>query len=72
VYIADGMIETGALTNQLNAEGIFTGWNGFNLQRDLPDNSLLPAERFIYRPDLVRNAYHYLLKPKVSWQEVAP
>jgi len=72
VYVADGIIDSGTGTSQLIGEGIFTGWGGFNLQRDLPDNSQLPAERFIYRPDLVRNVYHYLLKPKVSWQEVAP
>lgn len=78
VYIADGIISSGNFNSRLIAEGIFVGWdedndgNGINLQRDLADNSLLPAEKFIYRPDLVRNAYRYLLKPKIAWQEVAP
>ena len=73
VYIADGVIETGVSASQLLAGGIFTGWQGFNLERDLGiGNEADPAERFIYRPDLVRNAYQYLLKPQISWAEVAP
>ncbi|MCX6817151.1 MAG: hypothetical protein NTZ93_04775 [Candidatus Beckwithbacteria bacterium] len=72
VYIADEVIDTGGLTNPLQAEGIFVGWGGINLQRNLTDNSHLPAERFTYRGDLVVNAYRYLLKPHINWQEVAP
>jgi len=74
VYVADGIIDSGTGTSQLTGEGIFTGWEGISLNRDFNtiQNNTTPAERFIYRPDLVRNAYHYLLKPKVSWQEVAP
>ncbi|MFH0943093.1 MAG: hypothetical protein V1810_02850, partial [Candidatus Beckwithbacteria bacterium] len=72
VYIADGLIDTGASTSQLLAEGIFTGWGGFSLQRELTDNSLLAAEKFTYRPDLLSHAYRYLLKPRIHWQEVAP
>ena len=74
VYISDGVIDSGASASQLTGEGIFTGWLGIDLRRDFNtiQNNTTPAERFIYRPDLVRNAYHYLLKPKVSWQEVAP
>ncbi len=77
VYIADKTIETGESADQLQAEGIFVGWdknndgNGINLQRNLAVNTT-PAEIFTYRPDLVRNAYQYLKKPKIDWQEVAP
>lgn len=72
VYISDKIIDSGASANQLTGEGIFTGWEGFNLQRDLANNSTTPAEIFTYRPDLVRNAYRYLLNLKIFWQEVAP
>lgn len=73
VYIADGTISSGIGDVQLIGEGIFTGWTDIDLGRDLGlDNDTDPAERFIYRPDLVRNAYQYLLKPQISWAEVAP
>ena len=74
VYVADGIISSGTSESQLIGEGIFTGWLGIDLRRDFNtiQNNTTPAEKFIYRPDLVRNAYHYLLKPKISWQEVAP
>ena len=73
VYLADGTISAGNSKEQLIAEGIFTGWGGFNLAgRDFDslDNNIKPVIRFIYRPDLVRNAYKYLSKPKIFWQEV--
>jgi len=74
VYVADGIISSGTSESQLIGEGIFTGWLGIDLRRDFNtiQNNTTPAEKFIYRPDLVRNVYHYLLKPKISWQEVAP
>ncbi len=74
VYIADGVINTGLGTSQLVAEGIFTGWGGFNLQRDYQDstNNTSPAELFVYRPDLQANAYNYLMRSHYSWDEVAP
>lgn len=73
VYVADGMISSGSGAVQLIGKGIFVSWTDISLGRNLGvDNDFLPAEKFIYRPDLVRNAYRYLLKPKISWQEVAP
>ncbi|HBU22070.1 TPA: hypothetical protein DEB02_03950, partial [Candidatus Beckwithbacteria bacterium] len=76
VYIADGVIATGTTgtgDEQLIAEGIFTGWGGFNLERDLDSgNNNEAAEYFIYRPDLQVNAYQYLTRSKYRWEEVAP
>lgn len=74
VYVANGIISSGTSNSQLTGEGIFTGWQGIDLGRDFNtmENNTTPIERFIYRPDLVRNAYRYLLNPKISWQEVAP
>ena len=74
VYIANGIIDTGASAAALQAEGVFVGWTGFNLVRNLGDtvNKTTPAEVFTYRPDLIINAYQYLMKPHIFWQEVAP
>lgn len=74
VYVADGAIDTGVSTGQLLAEGIFTGWGGINLTRDFAStsNNTTPVEKFTYRGDLLINAYRYLLKPHIAWQEIAP
>lgn len=73
VYIADGAIDTGNGANQLSGQGIFVGWGGINLGRDLAiNNNTSAAEDFTYRVDLQRNAYKYLLGFDFSWQEVAP
>lgn len=72
VFVSDGVIGTGISNRQLTGEGIFTGWEGINLQRNLDDDSQTPAELFIYRPDLQLNAYRYLLWLGINWREVAP
>lgn len=74
VFIADGVISSGSGLNQLIGEGIFVGWTGIELGRDLDtdNNRLNPAEIFIYRPDLQLNAYNYLLWLDLAWKEVAP
>ncbi len=75
VYIADGIINTGTSDQQLLAEGIFTAWGGFSLgNRDYGTvlNNTEPVIKFKFRPDLVLNAYKYLLKPRMTWAEVAP
>ena len=72
VFISDGTIGTGISNQQLTGEGIFTGWEGVNLQRNLDDDSQTPAELFVYRPDLQLNAYRYLLWLGINWREVAP
>lgn len=72
VFIADGNFSSGGGDQQLTGEGIFTGWSGVTLGRVLADNSLIPAEKFIYRPDLQLNAYRYLFWLNIAWREVAP
>jgi hypothetical protein len=74
VFIADGVISSGGGANQLVGEGIFAGWGGIDLGRDLgeAENGQNPAELFIYRPDLQMNAYNYLLWLDLAWKEVAP
>ncbi|MBU2052611.1 hypothetical protein KKH13_05380, partial [Patescibacteria group bacterium] len=39
VFVSDGVIDTGISNRQLTGEGIFTGWEGINLQRNLDDDS---------------------------------
>jgi hypothetical protein len=73
VFIADGIISTGTGANQFIGEGIFVGWTGITLGRDLmADNNLNPAELFVYRPDLQLNAYEYMQWLNLAWREVAP
>lgn len=91
VYIADGQlrIEDGEGSGgysfldsprQLEARGIFVGWSGVALERDLvsgsggdeTENNLYPASRFIYRPDFLVNAPAGLKRFSIGWQEVAP
>lgn len=72
VFISDGIFSSGGGNQQLVGEGIFTGWGGVNLGRVLADNSKTPAEKFVYRPDLMLNAYEYLSWMNISWREVAP
>ena len=87
VYIADGIIATcessecgdsegsGDITDeQLTVEGILVGWGGVDLRRNFAseDSNLNPSEFLIYRPDLQRNAYKYLLRSHYTWEEKAP
>lgn len=76
VYIADGEFKTGASDNRFIGEGIFMA-NKFDLGpgrgRDLGvRNQALPAEKFVFRPDFLINAYPGLWTTSYLWQEVAP
>jgi uncharacterized repeat protein (TIGR01451 family) len=59
VFVANRRIVTESkgegLDGQLFAAGSFTAYGGFDLNRDLGDNTL-PAETFLYRPDLAANS----------------
>jgi hypothetical protein len=75
VYIADGTLTTNSAganaDTQLQAEGMFVGWSGVNLRRDLGNDSVA-AELFTYRPDFLLNALEDLKLPQYEWREVAP
>lgn len=66
--------------NRLVARGVFvTGQNqgGFALGRDLKNqgnfnNSVAPAELFIFRPDFLPNMPEVFLEKKFTWQEIQP
>ena len=83
VFIVNGSIETGETTQvataKLVAEGIFVadadinGSGEFNFQRNLgAANGTTPAEKFIYRPDLLFSAPEQFLKKGLSWEEIVP
>jgi hypothetical protein len=91
VYISDGTIAVQSNKTdptdlgtdvQFVGEGIFVGWAGVGLKRDLgedtdgggPDqgNNDMPAEKFVYRPDLVLNAPEEFLSTQVRMEERAP
>jgi hypothetical protein len=58
---------------QFVGQGMFIGWGGVSLNRDLgADNATMPAEKFIYRPDLVINAPDWFRQTGYEWREVAP
>jgi len=78
VYIANNIIQSAypgtILTNKLIADGMFIGWNGFNLNRSLSgtSNNDYPAEIFRYRPDLLLKTPALFKKPGYTWEEIAP
>lgn len=73
IFIADGRISTGVSANVFTGKGMFIGWTGVSLGRDLgSDNNETPAETFVFRPDLWISAPQELLKSSYTWQELAP
>ncbi len=72
IYMANGRFITEPSTNQLNVEGMVYSREAPSLQREIPPNSL-PAEKFIFRPDIVFNLPRIFTKREiVSWSEVLP
>jgi hypothetical protein len=73
LYLADGTFSTGVADTQLHIKGAVAGLNGVNLQRDLVDDSVTPAEYFEYAPDQVMFLINKNLGVrKLNWKEVAP
>ncbi|MCL5411891.1 MAG: hypothetical protein M1150_04140 [Patescibacteria group bacterium] len=84
VYIADGGITVaaqgpGSTEKRFIGKGAFLalGSEGLTLNRDLDRGSNrfnmdFPAEKFIYRPDLLVNAPSLLKKASYTWQETSP
>lgn len=79
VYIANGQISTGSSVEPLVTSGVFVAHGGFNLQRDNQNNPDLtktsdkvPAEKFMYDPELIMQAPQEILAIPYNWEEVAP
>lgn len=76
LYVMDDMFKTetsGGTDIPLQIEGSVVTWSGVSLKRDLVDGNLnTPAEKFIYRPDLIMNMPEIMKSFTINWQEVAP
>jgi hypothetical protein len=77
MFVADGTINTGDSSTQLQGQGVFVA-NNFNLERDFSDerNDFTPAEIFVSRPDFIMSSYNgpdqNLWWFFQQWQEMAP
>lgn len=89
VYIANQQLQvtnaadatTGMSNRQFNGQGIFVGWGGVTLSRNLNspntdadnlDNNQYPAELFTYRSDLLLSAPDGFKQSKLEWKELEP
>ena len=72
MYIADTGFSTGLGTSQLNVRGSVASYGGITLQRDLPDDTVTPAELFEFAPDQVMLFPQKLMYKRTKWAEVAP
>jgi hypothetical protein len=81
LYVADGTVSTGTLGPDVNdlgqdiplsVRGSVAAYTGINLQRDLADNSAIPAEFFEYAPDQILLFPSTLGVRRINWKEVAP
>lgn len=74
LYIADGVFRTlqdPIVDVSLEVEGTVVAWKNIELIRDmLLGNSAGPAEKFIYRPDLIENMPDKMKAFAMQWNEV--
>lgn len=77
LYVTDGVFRTlsAAPTTdvQLVTGGSVVAWGGVSLERDLKAaNVTMPAEKFVYRPDLIINMPQKMRTYALEWTEVTP
>ena len=72
MYTADSGFTTGLGTTQLHIRGSVASYGGITLQRDLPDDTVTPAELFEFAPDQVVLFPQKLMFKRFKWAEVAP
>lgn len=77
MYVADGAISTGTagVVNSdipLTIRGSLAAYGGVNLQRDLVDDSVTPAEFIDFGADILLNFPKELRVKSYRWEEVAP
>jgi len=78
-YIADGKIiiqdtDEKGIEGQINLNGGFVGYGGVELERDLGVGNEVPAEKFNYRPDIIRALaeINQLTIFRFNWREENP
>jgi hypothetical protein len=75
LFVSTGNFRTSSLGDRLDHQLHLRGSvvaGGFSLDRDLDDNSYIPAEFFEFAPDLVLQLPGRLSRTQVIWREVAP
>ena len=80
MYIATASFETESIDTTdviadvpLQVEGNVVAWGTFELGRSLLGSNIVsPAEKFVYRPDLLENMPDKMKTFAMNWQEVAP
>ena len=72
MYTADSGFTTGLGNTQLHIRGSVASYGGITLQRDLPDDTVTPAELFEFAPDQVVLFPQKLMFKRIKWAEVAP
>ncbi len=72
MYTADSGFTTGLGNTQLHIRGSVASYGGITLQRDLPDDTVTPAELFEFAPDQVVLFPQKLMFKRFKWAEVAP
>ena len=77
LYVTDGVFTTESASPaddaQLEVQGSVVAWTGVQLSRDLGNpNISTPAEKFIYRPDLLVNMPLKMKTYALEWTEVVP
>ena len=72
IYETDAGLTTGLGTTQLKVRGSVASYGGITLQRDLPDDTVTPAELFEFAPDQVVLFPQKLMFKRFKWAEVAP
>lgn len=73
VLISSGRVKTGKVTEDetLVIQGYSVSWDDFRLERERQDNNL-PAEKFIFDPEIFFQLAPVLGKPRYTWIEVVP
>jgi hypothetical protein len=66
-------VSNGTVDTQLTVEGSVVAWGDVSLDRDLvANNSNSPAEKFVYRPDLLISMPDEMKSFVMQWREVVP
>jgi len=84
MYIANGQLTVQSAGSAAGGDqtfvgaGTFAGWSGVSLGRDYAsdsdplrnvENNTKAVERFIFRPDLLKNVPERMAQPRLVWQE---
>jgi hypothetical protein len=74
IFVADGNFISGSdgEDEQLQVRGMVTAYGQVQLNKNLADNTITPAELFTYAPDLIFNYPRSLTLKRTRWKEVTP